>query len=214
MLLKLTGQAEKIQLFEISDNLFDELKSNEELRKEFKIPYVKSEEGKTWTKLPPDFKYKNENECKEVFSTIINTYAELNIGDKLIDVELMKWEEGVEYKEVEEKFAFDDKKYLKLNRTYFCGTHPKSGQKGSLGIIDTPEKGISLNSGFSVIKKRLWFGPNSVEDGFEVSYRNNQYGKFNEFIFDTDSGSDNFILENGKVAEWWTTLAQQEMKDE
>ena len=108
MLLKLTGQAEKIQLFEISDNLFDELKSNEELRKEFKIPYVKSEEGKTWTKLPHDFKYKNENECKEVFSTIINTYADVNIGDKLVDVELMKWEEGVEYKEVEEKFAFDD----------------------------------------------------------------------------------------------------------
>ena len=56
MLLKLTGQAMKIQLFEISDNLFDELKSNKEFRKEFKIPYVKSEEGKTWTKLPSDLK--------------------------------------------------------------------------------------------------------------------------------------------------------------
>ena len=214
MLLKLTGQAEKIQLFEISDNLFDELKSNEELRKEFKIPYVKSEEGKTWTKLPPDFKYKNENECKEVFSTIINTYADVNIGDKLVDVELMKWEEGVEYKEVEEKFAFDDKKYLKLNRTYFCGTHPKIGQKGSLGIIDTPEKGISLNSGFSVIKKRLWFGPNSVEDGFEVNYKKEQYGKLNVYTFDEDNGSSSFIIEKGNIADYWKTLAQHEMKEE
>ena len=58
MLLKLTGDALKIQLFEISDSLFDELKSNKELRKEFKIPFVKSEEGETWTKLPSDFKYK------------------------------------------------------------------------------------------------------------------------------------------------------------
>ena len=36
MLLKLAGDALKIQLFEISDSLFDELKSNKELRKEFK----------------------------------------------------------------------------------------------------------------------------------------------------------------------------------
>ncbi len=216
MLLKLTGQAEKIQLFEISDNLFDELKSNEELRKEFKIPYVKSEEGKTWTELPADFKYKNENECKEVFSTIINTYADLNIGDELAmaNVECMEWEEGVEYKEVEEKFAFDDKKYLKLNRTYFCGTHPKRGQKGSLGIIDTPEKGISINSGFSVVKKRLWFGPKSVEDGLEVSYKKDQYGKLDQYIFDEDNGSSSFIIEKGKIADYWSTLAQHEMKEE
>ncbi len=214
MLLKLTGQAEKIQLFEISDNLFDELKSNEELRKEFKIPYVKSEEGKTWTKLPSDFKYKNQNECKEVFSTIINTYSALNIGDELVDVEFMRWEDGVEYKEVEEKYAFDDKKYLMLHRDYFCGTHPKRGQKGSLGIIDTPEKGISINSGFSVVKKRLWFGPKSVEDGLEVSYKKDQYGKFNEFIFDEDNGSSSFIIEKGEISDWWSTLAQHEMKEE
>tara|TARA_Y100000589_G_C27015453_1_gene572604 strand:+ start:175 stop:825 length:651 start_codon:yes stop_codon:yes gene_type:complete len=216
MLLKLTGQAEKIQLFEISDNLFDELKSNEELRKEFKIPYVKSEEGKTWTELPSDFKYKNENECKEVFSTIINTYADLNIGDELAmaNVECMEWEEGVEYKQVEEKFAFDDKKYLKLNRTYFCGTHPKRGQKGSLGIIDTGEEAISLNSGFSLVKKRLWFGPESVEDGLEVSYKKDQYGKLDQYIFDEDNGSSSFIIEKGKIADYWSTLAQHEMKEE
>ena len=213
MLLKLTGDALKIQLFEISDSLFDELKSNKDLRKEFKIPFVKSEEGETWTKLPSDFKYKNENECKEVFSTIINTVPEIQFGDKSEDVECMEWEEGVEFKEVEEKYAIDDKKYLLLQRLFNCGTW-KEFHKGSLGIIDTPEKEISLNSGFSVVKKRLWFGSDQVENGFAVSYKNDQYGKFNEFIFDTDGGSDNFILENGKVAEWWTTLAQQEMKDE
>ena len=214
MLLKLTGQAEKIQLFEISDNLFDELKSNEELRKEFKIPYVKSEEGKTWTKLPSDFKYKNENECKEIFSTIINNVVYINFGDTFDDAEFAKFEEGAEYKEVEEKYAFDDKKYLKLNRTYFCGTHPKRGQKGSLGIIDTGEEAISLNSGFSVVKKRLWFGPNSVEDGFEVSYKKDQYGKLDEYIFDADNGSSSFIIEKGNIADYWNTLAQHEMKEE
>ena len=198
MLLKLTGQAEKIQLFEISDSLFDELKSNKELRKEFKIPFVKSEEGETWTKLPTDFKYKNETECKEVFSTIINIVPEIQFGDKVEDVECMKWEEGVEFKEIEEKYAFDDKKYLYLKRNFLCGTKLNQG-KGSLGIIETPEKEISINSGFSVIKKRLWFG-DTVEDDFQVSYRNDKYGKFNEFIFDTDGGSDSFILENGKVA--------------
>ena len=212
MLLKLAGDALKIQLFEISDSLFDELKSNKELRKEFKIPFVKSEEGETWTKLPPDFKYKDETECKEVFSTIINIMPEIQFGDKVEDVECMQWEEGVEFKEEEEKYSFDDKKYLYLKRNFLCGTKLNQG-KGSLGIIDTPEKEISINSGFSVIKKRLWFGPDQVENGFAVSYKNDQYGKFNEFIFDTDGGSDSFILENGKVAEWWSTLAQQEMKD-
>ena len=213
MLLKLTGDALKIQLFEISDSLFDDLKSNKELRKEFKIPFVKSEEGETWTKLPSDFKYKNENECKEVFSTIINTVPEIQFGDKSEDVACMEWEEGVEFKEVEEKYALDDKKYLYLKRSFICGTLLNQG-KGSLGIIDTPEKEISINSGFSVVKKRLWFGPDNVEDGFEVSYRNNQYGKFNEFIFDSAHGSDSMTLENGKVAEYWNTLAQHEMKDE
>ena len=29
-----------------------------------------------------------------------------------------------------------------------------------------------------------------------------------------DGGSDSFILENGKVTEWWSTLAQDEMKEE
>ena len=53
-----------------------------------------------------------------------------------------------------------------------------------------------------------------LNNSFEVSYRNDQYGKFNEFIFDSDCGSDSCILETGKVAEWWCTLAQQEMKDE
>ena len=214
MLLKLAGDALKIQLFEISDILFDELKSNKELRKEFKIPFVKSEEGETWTKLPTDFKYKDETECKEVFSTIINIVPEIQFGDKVEDVECMQWEEGVEFKEVEEKYAFDDKKYLKLNRTYFCGTHPKRGQKGSLGIIDTPEKGISINAGFSVVKKRLWFGPDSVEDGFEVSYKKDQYGKLDEYIFDEDNGSSSFIIEKGDIADYWTTLAQHEMKEE
>ena len=213
MLLKLTGDALKIQLFEISDSLFDELKSNKDLRKEFKIPFVKSEEGETWTKLPSDFKYKNENECKEVFSTIINTFPEIQFGDASEDVACMEWEEGVEFNEVEEKYAFDDKKYLYLKRSFICGTPINQG-KGSLGTIDTPEKEISINSGFSVVKKRLWFGPDNVEDGFEVSYLNNQYGKFNEFIFDSAHGSDSMTLENGKVAEYWNTLAQHEMKDE
>ena len=40
-----------------------------------------------------------------------------------------------------------------------------------------------------------------------------KYGKFNEFIFDSDCGSDSCILETGKVAEYWNTLAQHEMKD-
>ena len=212
MLLKLIGDALKIQLFEISDSLFDELKSNKELRKEFKIPFVKSEEGETWTKLPTDFKYKDETECKEVFSTIINIMPEIQFGDKVEDVECMQWEEGVEFKEGEEKYAFDDKKYLYLKRNFLCETKLNQG-KGSLGIIYTPEKEISINSGFSVVKKRLWFG-DTVEDDFQVSYRNDKYGKFNEFIFDSDCGSDSFILETGKVAEWWCTLAQQEMKDE
>ena len=115
---------------------------------------------------------------------------------------------AVEFEEVEEKYALDDKKYLLLQRLFNCGTW-KEFHKGSLGIIDTPEKEISLNSGFSVVKKRLWFGSDQVENGFAVSYKNDQYGKFNEFIFDTDGGSDSFILENGKVAEWWNTLAQE-----
>ena len=212
MLLKLAGDALKIQLFEISDSLFDELKSNKELRKEFNIPFVKSEQGETWTKLPTDFKYKDETECKEVFSTIINIMPEIQFGDKVEDVECMQWEEGVEFKEIEEKYAFDDKKYLYLKRNFLCGTKLNQG-KGSLGIIDTPEKEISLNSGFSVVKKRLWFG-DTVEDHFEVSYRNDKYGKFNEFIFDSDCGSDSMTLENGKVAEYWSTLAQHEIKDE
>ena len=43
---------------------------------------------------------------------------------------------------------------------------------------------------FSVVKKRLWFGPDSVEDGFEVSYKKDQYGKLDEYIFDEDNGSN------------------------
>ena len=42
-------------------------------------------------------------------------------------------------------------KYLLLQRLFNCGTW-KEFHKGSLGIIDTPEKEISLNSGFSVVK--------------------------------------------------------------
>ena len=126
----------------------------------------------------------------------------------------MKFEEGAQYKEVEEKYAFDDKKYLSLHRDFNCGSHPKRGDKGSLGIIDTGEVAISLNSGFSVIKKRLWFGPDSVEDGFEVSYKKDQYGKLDEFIFDEDMGSSSFIIEKSNIADWWNTLAQHEMKEE
>ena len=212
MFLKLTGDAKKIQLFEISEDLFDELKSNKELKKEFKIPFERYEEGKTWTKLPTDFKYSDKNACKEVFNTIIYILPQIEFEDDVFQVDLSQWEEGVEFKKIEEKYALDDKRFLLLLRNFSCGAH--KFQKGSLGTINTPEKKISINKGFSVVEKKLWFGFDLVEECFEISYRDNQYGEFNELIFDSTYGSTSYIIEKGKVAEWWNTLAEHEMKDE
>ena len=195
MEIRVDGDATKLQLFLLSDEVYEKIKNDSEIRKAILIPpFIKNNKkfefkGESMKSFP-DFSFDNEEGCKEILNTIISIYPRTFIngcGGGPIPNE-----------NAEKNLTLEGKKYLLLERQCSCGEEGHGGN-GYIGITETPEKRTKEMEGnpklwrelidqkkkdISIKYTNLLIGNSSYQD-YEVSYKNNI---FNEFVFDYDYG--------------------------
>ena len=195
MEIRVDGDATKLQLFLLSDEVYEKIKNDSEIRKAILIPpFIKNNKkfefkGESMKSFP-DFSFANEEGCKEILNTIISIYPITRFdgcGGGPIPNE-----------NAEKNLTLEGKKYLLLERQCSCGEEGHGGN-GYIGITETPEKRTKEMEGnpklwrdlidqkkkdISIKYTNLLIGNSSYQD-YEVSYKNNI---FNEFVFDYDYG--------------------------
>ena len=137
MEIKVIGDVLKLQLFELSDEVYEKFKNDEEIRKSLLIPpFIKNNKkfefkGESMKSFP-DFSYEDKEGCKEILNILTCGWPMVYFDDIGGPAEPDQ--------EEEKKHTIEGNKYLLLERSCVCGTADDSLVPGYIGLIETPEE--------------------------------------------------------------------------
>ena len=135
MEIKVIGEVEKLQLFLLSDEVYEKFKSDEEIRKSISIPpFIKNNKkfefkGESMKSFP-DFIYEDKEGCKEILNILTCGWPTVYFDGIGAPPEPNR--------EEEKKYTIEGKKYLLLHRQCMCGSEDDSSFPGYIGLIETP----------------------------------------------------------------------------
>ncbi len=200
MQIKVIGEVLKLQLFELSDEVYEKFKSNEEIRKSLLIPpFIKNNKkfefkGESMKSFP-DFSYEDKEGCKEIFNILTVGWPTVIIGSSGATPEPDQEEEI--------KHTIEGKKYLLLERQCMCGSEDDSEFPGYIGLIETPEENdekIKENLSTKLTKHVISY---QDFDHYQISYKNKN---FEDFCFAYDHGCNaSLFIEDweGRIRDEW-----------
>ena len=137
MEIKVIGTVKKLQLFLLSDEVYEKFKSDEEIRKSISIPpFIKNNKNFEFKgesmKSSPDFSYEDKEGCKEILNVLTCDWPTVYFNSS--------GEHPEPNQEEEKKYTIEGKKYLLLERSCDCGTGDDSSVPGYIGLIESPEE--------------------------------------------------------------------------
>ena len=207
MKLELRGGVTKIQLFELSQNLFKKLFDEQSLIQKGKL---KKEESLIFSCEIPDFKVNldespisdlpkdfifQDNEAIEILNMLMERPDKLYIdGEEKASVVALSINKKVNFKSIKKKYADIGKRYLVLARNWSCGEH---NEKGTLGSIVIPENEWDIGD-CCITQEEFLFGeiPNHYYiENWNLTFKNEKYGKFDSKIFNYSYSTNNALID-------------------
>ena len=211
MQIKVIGTVNKLQLFLLSDEVYEKFKSDEEIRKSLLIPpFIKNNKDFEFKgesmKSFPDFSYEDKEGCKEILNILTIGWPTVYFDGSGRTPEPDQEEEI--------KHTIEGKKYLLLERSCICGSEDDSDFPGYIGLVETPEEydgdGIDLWRELRE-KKRKELSTKLTKhvisyqefEHYQIRYKNKN---FEDFCFAYDHGCDaSLFIEDweGRIRDEW-----------
>ena len=214
MEIRVDGDATKLQLFLLSDEVYEKIKNDSEIRKAILIPpFIKNNKkfefkGESMKSFP-DFIYEDKEGCKEILNILTCSWPIVYFDSS--------GGPAKPNQEEEKKHTIEGNKYLLLERSCDCGNSDDSSVPGYIGITETPEKRTKemeanpklwrdiiaekkKDLSIKLTKHRIDY---RVYEDYQISFKNKTLDDFC-FAYDHGCSASLFIADGeGRIVDKW-----------